>query len=832
MKIERISLKKFEPFVVPSIDYIDINFKEDMQIILGTNGCGKSKLLGQLTPMPAEPRWYGPNGHKIIFIKHDGVSYTLTSKFDEKGKGSHSFFINDTEQELNQGGTITVQRQLVEQYFKYNDKIHEILTGKVKFTTMSNQARKEFLFRVSNMDFDYALSLFDMARTKHRDIVGACKHITARINDLSARVATDEERTSLEARLDALMTDADAIKAAIAEFKPDISQTNRYNGSLESEIDAMLKQNKVAASLYEKEGLSLGAKSFLSVGELNSDIGGLKERLAGLNEQLEEVNKKAMEVTSIGNKMEMLNDDEKDGNIEQRIQYIEEKISEVEDLANELADTNGMSSAVVNDVLMDYMNLKDTLELPIQRMDRDEAFAAKQAYLANLEKITKVRHENQRLSERLNELVESSCIKVKCVRCDHVNTVDPEATEENMQSMKQHISNNLVLLDHLEKTKDKMEQGDYGRVLLIERAFNTISMFHSKMGIKMTSSLLMLDSNTESSLVNLMMYNSDRATIMFQKLASTIDAKTEYRKLSNKLDLLRDYMLFKDMDVAERIEYLEKEYIVLEDTIVKIEHVIEKKTNMLTSLTEMEEHNTRVVELVHELENRILSDFSMTLSEEMNKRLHHVKEECIKVSSALYDAKHSIAVLNSTKEELVGLDKDRKEFKILVDVLSPTTGIIGDALRTLLESFTADVNKKIASIWSYDMEVLPYANENKLDFKLPISIIDKVFPDISEGSDGQKDVIDLAISLCVMDYMDLEDYPAFMDEVGSTFDPGHSAELINFTNRLVEEKKVSQLFMISHHVTQYGGHLNADAIVLAEGNFALPEVYNQNVLIK
>jgi len=80
---------------------------------LGTNGCGKTSLLWELSPLPGEPAHFTKEGSKTTRLTYNNNNYLLTSKFSPKP--DHSFIKND--EELNPGGTITAQKDLVFQEF-------------------------------------------------------------------------------------------------------------------------------------------------------------------------------------------------------------------------------------------------------------------------------------------------------------------------------------------------------------------------------------------------------------------------------------------------------------------------------------------------------------------------------------------------------------------------------------------------------------------------------------------------------------------------------------------------------------------------------------------
>lgn len=58
MIIEKLELKFYKRMLLRSINHITITPKSKIQIILGTNSSGKSSLLKELSPLPANPSDY------------------------------------------------------------------------------------------------------------------------------------------------------------------------------------------------------------------------------------------------------------------------------------------------------------------------------------------------------------------------------------------------------------------------------------------------------------------------------------------------------------------------------------------------------------------------------------------------------------------------------------------------------------------------------------------------------------------------------------------------------------------------------------------------------
>ena len=115
--IKNIELLNYDRFFLNNISKIDYSPLSKLQLVLGSNGSGKSSLLAQLNPLPINKNDFREKGYKTITIEKDNNTYVLHSTLQK-----NSFKCNDVE--LNVGGTKKVQLALIREYFlltpKYN----------------------------------------------------------------------------------------------------------------------------------------------------------------------------------------------------------------------------------------------------------------------------------------------------------------------------------------------------------------------------------------------------------------------------------------------------------------------------------------------------------------------------------------------------------------------------------------------------------------------------------------------------------------------------------------------------------------------------------------
>ena len=79
MRIIELVLFNYKRFSLNNIKEFTYRPQMKAQLILGTNGSGKSSLLSELSPLPSRSKDFFDDGYKLIKIEHRGNLYILKS---------------------------------------------------------------------------------------------------------------------------------------------------------------------------------------------------------------------------------------------------------------------------------------------------------------------------------------------------------------------------------------------------------------------------------------------------------------------------------------------------------------------------------------------------------------------------------------------------------------------------------------------------------------------------------------------------------------------------------------------------------------------------------
>lgn len=185
------------------------------QLIIGINGSGKSSLGEELNVMPINKENYSKSGYKKILVFKNNhyyyIEYTLqkcimikdpifsnASDIGRLVKFQNSETIDGDN--LNKGGTKTIQLQLIKDIFGITTTIVDLLNNRIKFTNTSTRARKDLFNKIGILDIDYAIEFVNKARSVDNFRTTYIKKLTNDKNKLMF-MYNEKEHTAIKEEL-------------------------------------------------------------------------------------------------------------------------------------------------------------------------------------------------------------------------------------------------------------------------------------------------------------------------------------------------------------------------------------------------------------------------------------------------------------------------------------------------------------------------------------------------------------------------------------------------------------------------------------------------------
>lgn len=827
MKIKSIELHGYDRFALnhyPSFIYTP---QQKIQLLLGSNGCGKSSLMQELSPLPAEKSDFKAGGSKVVNIEHNGKLYTLTSSFGTTGK--HSCIVHEEEPvELNQGGTAQVQKSLVAQIFGITPEIHDVMTGMERFTTMSVAKRREWFTKMSKIDFDYAVEVYQNFKNKLRSVEQILKFqqstlLTemAKIVDPDTRTKLQEEISQYESIIDLLIESRDTTSMGYIT-EPD--------SVLESNISSHIKEHRRLVKELAGYGFTDNPEDLVAIAH------DLDHRLIAQQTKYEELGKRIEQQQSVIKTLTELGTQET-GNLLADHQALLTKLKNIESgLRYFTPDTS--AEEVSPAIELAYDGLFEVMQSLPSNQDRKYSKTSYQVLLDEQKEtqssiaIAKERHD--KLSQIIKDFEHAKeHQQTTCPQCQHVWIRDFD--ENKYQAAKKELATLVVILETLSKKLEDnqskcqaiVQYFDQYRIYLRTRdqltALQPIWQRIENEDIVMVDPKQVLThlQNARYDIPSLMEIKSLRhRSDEMQKLITLNEQsiETDVRKLQEQVDaeLVEYSQLYASNRILhEKLESIKRKLEIhnrLKEIQISLNNLIQQKDNLA---------NNEVQKLRHSYLQDLIRQFNIALGEHKQR---------------INNAEAQDAIVAQLKQTIQDLTIEKESLTAMVDAMSPKDGLIAKAMSGFINHFVEQMNNIISQIWLYPFELLPINDsddELDLSYRFVVQVKSrKIIPDIGKCSAGMQEAIDLVFRIVSMQYLGLDTAPIYLDEFGKSMDSAHRIKAFDAITKLITHSHYSQVFIVSHYEQAYGGIANTDVVVLNPDNIVIPPGTIVNRVVK
>lgn len=791
MRLDHISIVKFTRMQFMEDNTLIHDFDKNNTILEGTNGSGKSSVMAELLPWPADKAFYDEGGYRLQKYSHKDSMYELLCDF--RNKSPNYSFIKDGV-ELNPAGLISAQKELTYQHFGINQVIHDILANIEKFTDMTTGARKKLFTLFTRTNIDGVLNNYN----KLNDQLNFKKLL---LKNTASKYKIEEEKL-LDADMHKELTEQLAVvkndivylldmRSYLSIFVkyPHSSNFEKLN-TLIAERNKLLKDNFVLLSSYNKDDLQRR--------EQEATVG-LEKATMMLDLtyiRMEEVEREGKSLLSVkGESTRTLTDKihrtrAENGEYGRSLRYVKNDDGFDELVSQFFKLYNGFEENLPN-----YeKNLLDdgTYAYTNERVEAAKAELGRQRYLKSAQESILISFENT--ANELHRIGEH----VDCPKCKtslHIASLFKEDPNRNQKL--RDARDRIVAIDkEIEAIEEYLEKaGQWSHILRYfkkmsqvtfdalpffwERVHEEKLLYDNPQGI----TDLINEINLEINVVKKIRENETELKVLADKLealtfadAQTLDENEAMMKVLNQ----------------QAIEYGEdiKHYRSVLDTIARAKPCHEK----------LEVYSDRIEDEKDVYRNYNLSRLTSDVIAVIDDEITSLRIDELQYNKRLHQNSVVEAALESLRKEIEEIETDVKLLTLSVDELSPKNGLIAITISHFLNNLIGNINHTIAKIWSYslklkDMEI----GKDILDYKFKVIANDRLpVPDISKGSSGIKEVIDLAFVLVVYVLLGFKDYPLILDEVGSKFDVYHTEQIVKLIASLCSDPSFSQVFIVNH----------------------------------
>lgn len=817
MFIKRILAKEFTRLSHSNIQSLEVSFDSKFQLILGTNGSGKSSIAQELlTGYPASPKDFGPNGLHELEVEHRGSTYILRADYSINKYA----FIKDGEV-IHDNCTASMQKGLVEQYFGIDNLLADIISDKLKFTEMSTQQRRQIIMRASGINIDLGMDILDKFKERANYYKQYNKNLSKRLVDEDNNLPADSHLEELEKRRDDIIHDLGILDEMsvqpkqIGNEQEIIYRIFDINNRASRDALVYLDTPEALFSAFDRDG------ALEIITRLKYQVEELERSKTERYKEIEDLRISLGKSTFSNISLEDLTKEKE--NLHKEMEVLDQNAKGF------IYKLDGVKQAVESSTTL-YEELR---EIFIHLPDNSEGYFTRDKRSANTEAILSLGNRIGILNRNVHELehelkLHKTGDKIGCPSCLHEFIPGVKYSESQLQADLKKCLEELATLEMMLK-----EEKEY-QVEVVEYQNKLSSLEHLYRHHHLHQNLI--DALKGYSYVT---NNPKHCLSIVEDWITDIGVSMRYRELSDRLiKVEQDIILLQSEDLErrrlgeERLNDLSKTYSTYIDQSVRIRELIQDAEAYIRHI------DTRST-WIGETEN-VLNEVEEYNEANLNNMVHRfVYSSKAELSAELTSIEKQITGIQYTKlnrdrllKEKEEVDENIENMTILYDELCPKTGMLGDALDEFIGEFVDKLNAVINAVWTYPIEVQPCRNKKgDLDFYFPVKIKGAKEPsdDIKNTSTAQRDIINFAFKLLIMKTHDLGDFPLVLDELAANMDDVHRVRMMKVVYDMIETEMSPQMFMISHYAAQHGTFTNAQVLVVNADNLqTIPDGYNSH----
>lgn len=848
-RIHSCTLTGFKRMLLNNIRKITITPTMAVQLILGTNGSGKSSLLEQLSPLPANAADFIKCGSKVWVAYLDGRKVTCTSTFDG-GSGHHSFDVDG--EELNPGGTIGVQKELAQTWFGVTPQSHDLMRGAEKFTNMNPAKRREWLTAMCEADYTFAMAAYDKLKERANWLTGAVKMNKKNLVVETAKIMSEAEETKLEEEVTELLKELGILQAERAPIGTPshvlLGERNRALKALDDVAMRLLRQRVAVPFEYadgrlERDEWGGRKKAFFkSVEEIDAEINRLNHIvtdrqavLVTLNEQFNKYQKQYDLLMKTGAEgVDGLN------------RQISDLRSEVGEHVKKMRLGLVFPNASAAREALDHIEQPLTAAIASLPINSDRRYG-RQRHQELQDQLLKMANHIRELQDTLQRKIAQKehadqhrgKDKHTCPQCHHTWQVG--VNEEQYAQLLVAIQQAEVAL------KAPMEEREQ-----LAATIKEIESYFDKYRevIAFTKNVAVLKPFWDELTLSQNLFEAPNEAInMVYQVQMDLQHAVEVQGLEERIQELEKLKVAAAEAGDAKLEDVRGSMDALTASLGQLTGELSEVTRALADYNEYRKQIRQGLEMAQEVkrlyalaEQHQWDHIEAFRLECIQNCINQVEQALAIKQEALRAAKMQKAVVAKLQEQLSRDEVHEAAAKTMVKALSPTHGLIAQGLLGFIRNFVGEMNTFIGRIWTYPLQVIPtgYDSENEeqsveLDyrFKMIVERENNIVPDVSKGSEGIKEMVDLAFKMISIKYLGLSDTPLFLDEFGKSLDDEHRFRATEEIRWMMENGNHPQLFMISHYAASYTAFTNSEICVIDDRNITVPagRVYNKHVHI-
>ena len=801
-----------------------MDFDEDVHLILGSNGSGKSTIMYELSPQPANKNRYEVGGYKKISIEHRGSEYKLGTFFHD---GETEYHFSKDGSGSKPGLKQTEYKRLVEQEFGLTQDVFDLMIGKLKFSQMTGTELRHWITRLSDVDYTYALGYYRRLQEKIRDLSGAIKQQQSRLGAEQSKLLGTDEEAVLRQKAASLRQTTEYLLAQRQRVTFDKTQVEHVRVTLEhqnTKAKRLLKEHASYGFMFGQEELAAEMVS------AQATCMQFERFIETKHKEIEKAHTRLSEVVIDETPVEQL---------KAQLLSLQKSIADIQKQRAFTFDYSdpALSLQSVSMVSETFLSILNQL-----RPDPDKTIT-RQSYMDITTSHAKVQEDllkyTAQYSSNALELKElEHCRahnKVSCPSCSHQWSIGYDAGKHTrLSELSKHLQTKIDALTVQSKQLQEsiQEQNEYlsllSQLAQLFRSWPALEQFW-----QYCSSTNLLRTNPRSLVTEFVHLKSDITTVM------------ELTTLGKECSKLSELIAMKELSAKNNSAALKEHFdsLVLDLEALQVkQRASQAYRQQLQSFSQVDSSLQSTVSSIEKL----LSEWEGLSKQHAVDNLNHYLSDCIRElqleENYLIQQVNKVdvqkALVADIQEQIGKMTADKDLLTVASKELSPVDGMIARGLTNFINHLIGQMNAFIESVWASELSITPFIPDEsgslELDYKFSIVVgeCEQAF-DLRDASLGQLEIINRAFVVVCMKYLGLEDFPLYLDEFGAQMDYVHRQRASSAMMGLLDNSNFSQMFIISHHENSYTSLVNADVTVLCPNNIILPgnKAFNQKTII-
>ena len=845
MKIIKLILDGYNYLKFSGVDKLSIDVNNPVQVIIGDNGSGKSKLMAMFAAKPPQSTLFNKKGGMELHIDHDNHEYIMS--YDAATK-KHSF-IQDTV-ELNDSYTSGVSEELAASHLNYTKVIDKLIFNKMRLSQMTSAARMEFLTSINPINIKFM-------KDKYVKITSQLKKTKAQLELLYKR----------SAEYKSAMMDVESYDNFVSELE----QLKRYDNTIiqliyryETLLSTVDTQDPIFDRTYYRDNLKKLTKfrlqtsankyevSYESIDDLNSQRATITFKLNESMLQMEQLSKEIDELDQLVNTSHV------------------KSLSALEDEYTKYKDALASFRDFTNELIIDwppsdqdspvYGYIHQLTELTYRvASDHTSPVWNTKKYRFHKDRYQRLIHQRDDTSRRIQAL-NTDCMDMTN-NIERSSRLRPATDCVSTACALKNRYDEVIKQEQSKITACKLEITQLTAILTkcnrILQLYHTLlpyqDLFHHRTGVvhgmlsaiqQISSSLLVLFPQGVDSIVEAI--NKNHNGVM-EKVKHTLQVSNEYYEMINIKNKLKELDLViqarkKDVSIEFAKKKISQNYIKLKEldtnisgyrsTLACIEATINYENKVQQGISKTRSVIASIDSDIVAYEGQAKRIAYSSIRQQLLELHNHVSSYIRDIETIVDKQKKILELYALEYASIQKLETLVSELTTMEQALNPYTGLPSIYTRAYIDQILQNVNYIISQVFTYKLEVGLVEGDVDTKYKFNVMVHDVPAGDISNCSDGQMEIIDFAFTVSLMIALGIhKTHPLFLDEIGRCQDTTHAQKLLETILYLTKNGYINQLFIINHQAVLLGGFDNADVICLRSENIMLPEVYNTNVTI-